>query len=184
MTRVGRPTGLIRYDSLAGLSGRFTRWIRPRTVVYGILLAVGIAVASLAFSTVKPANFLVYRMSGAAYFVSRTDVRNQFMVRIVNKRSIPATFQLHLEGLPSDVRQTGFAAPVTIAALAEQVSPLVLVVDRASYTGPFKFTVKVQDDARTFTLAREIEFLGPDARLLREEEEEQRARPPEQGGRP
>jgi hypothetical protein len=27
----GRPPGLIRYDSLAGLSGRATRWLRPRT---------------------------------------------------------------------------------------------------------------------------------------------------------
>jgi cytochrome c oxidase accessory protein FixG len=172
MTKVGRPLGLIRYDSFAGLGGGRTRWVRPRTIVYFILLLVGVAVATFAFSTVKPANFLVYRMSGAAYFVNRSDVRNQFMVRLVNKRSAAMTFVVATEGVPAGVKLTGFDAPVTLAPLAEQVSPLVLAVDRQLYTGPFHFTVRVQDADGTFQLARAVEFMGPDPKLLREEEEE------------
>ena len=172
MAKVQRPAGLIRYDSLVGLGGGVTNWIRPRTILYGILLLVGVAVASLAFSTVKPANFLVYRMSGAAYFVGPDEVRDQFMVRIVNKRTAPATFTVSVEGLPGGIRQTGFAAPVTLAPLAELVNPLILLAERRHYRGPFKFTVKVTDAGRTFTLAREVEFIGPDARLLEEEDHE------------
>ena len=172
MTRVKRPTGLVRYDSLAGLNGGITRWVRPRTILYGVLLLVGASVAAYSFSTVKPANFLVYRMSGAAYFVTPVEVRDQFMVRIVNKRTAPATFMVTAEGLPASIRQTGFQAPVTVAPLGELVSPLVLADDRKDYHGPFKFTVKVQDAEHTFVLAREIEFMGPDERLLREEDEE------------
>ena len=172
MTKVRRPLGLIRYDSFAGLGGGKTRWVRPRTILYAILLLIGVAVAAFAFSTVKPANFLVYRMSGAAYFVGRDDVRDQFMVRIVNKRAVPATFTVALEGVPAGIRQTGFAAPVTLAPLAESVSPLILLAERKNYPGPFKFTVKVTDAGHTFTLAREVEFIGPDARLLEEEDHE------------
>jgi len=172
MTKVARPQGLIRYDSLVGLGGGRTRWFRPRTLVYGALLLVGAAVATYAFSTVRPANFLVYRMTGAAYFVDRADVRNQFLVRIVNKRSTPATFVVHASGLPAGVAQSGFAAPVTIPALEEQVSPLVLTVNRRDYHGPFGFTVSVQDEARTFELARKVEFMGPDPKLLQEEDAE------------
>lgn len=172
MARVKRPTGLIRYDSFVGLAGQRTRWIRPRTVVYFVLLCIGIAVAAFAFSTVKPANFMVMRMSGAAYFVDRDDVRNQFMVRLLNKRNVPAEFTVTLSGLPEGVAQNGFTAPVTVAALAEQVSPLVLVADRKLYTGPFKFTLEVRDADRTFTLSRQIEFLGPDARLLQQEDQQ------------
>ncbi len=172
MAKVQRPAGLIRYDSLVGLGGGTTRWIRPRTLLYGVLLLVGVAVASLAFSTVKPANFLVYRMSGAAYFVGPDEVRDQFMVRIVNKRTAPATFTVSVEGLPAGIRQTGFAAPVTLAPLGELVNPLILLAERRNYRGPFKFTVKVTDAGQTFTLAREVEFIGPDARLLEEEDHE------------
>ncbi len=172
MVKVKRPTGLIRYDSLAGLDGGQTRWLRPRTILYGVLMFVGAAVATFAFSTVKPANFSVYRMSGAAYFVGADEVRNQFMVRLVNKRSVAAVFTVTAADLPAGVRQTGFTAPVTLAPLEESINPLVLVVGRQGYAGPFKFTVRVEDAAHTFTLAREVEFMGPDARLLEEEDHE------------
>jgi cytochrome c oxidase accessory protein FixG len=172
MAKVARPQGLIRYDSLVGLGGGRTRWLRPRTLVYGALLLVGAAVATYAFSTVRPANFLVYRMTGAAYFVDQADVRNQFLVRIVNKRPAPATFVVHATGLPEGVAQSGFAAPVTIPAQEEQVSPLVLTVNRRDYRGPFGFTVSVRDEARTFELARKVEFMGPDPKLLQEEDVE------------
>jgi hypothetical protein len=99
-------------------------------------------------------------------------VRNQFMVRLVNKRTVPATFTLAVAGLPAGIRQTGFGDPVTLDPLAETVRPLVLLADRKDYTGPFKFTVLVQDAGRAFTLTREVEFMGPDARLLHEEQEE------------
>ncbi|MBI2497044.1 MAG: 4Fe-4S binding protein [Opitutae bacterium] len=174
MAKVKRPAGLIRYDSLAAFGGGVTRWLRPRTILYGVLMFVGAVVATFAFSTVKPMNFLVYRMSGAAYFVGHDEVRNQFLVRLVNKRTVPATFTLTLEGLPHDVRRTGFDAPVTLEPLGESVSPLVLLAEREDYQGPFKFTVLVQDASRAFTLSREVEFMGPDARLLREEEEERK----------
>jgi cytochrome c oxidase accessory protein FixG len=172
MTRVERPRGLIRYDSLAGLSGGKTRWIRTRTVVYFVLLLVGAAVATFAFSTVKPASFLVYRMTGAAYFVDKADVRNQYLVRLVNKRSEPATFLVHANGLPAGVTQSGFTAPITVPPQVEQVNPLVIVVNRRDYTGPFSFTVTVQDEAKTYQLERTVEFLGPDAKLLEEEDRE------------
>ena len=172
MDKIHRPRGLIRYDSLTGLNGGLTRWIRPRTLVYGVLLLCGAAAATFAFSTVKPANFVVYRMTGAAYFVGADEVRNQFMVRLVNKRPTPVTFLVTTEGLPAGVRQTGFAAPVTVAGLAETVSPLVLLIERKNYHGSFHFIVKLSDETNRLTLTREAEFMGPDARLLEDEDHE------------
>ena len=172
MTKVGQAWGLVRYDSLVKFAGGRTRWVRPRTVVYGILLLIGTTVASFAFASVKPAGFLVYRMTGAAYFVGRDDVRNQFMVRLVNKRPVPATFTLTTTGVPATVQQTGFTDPVTVPALGEQVSPLVLTVDRRNYFGSFHFTVRVEDADRTYELSRAVEYMGPDPKLLEEDDRE------------
>lgn len=168
MARVQRPAGLIRYDSLAGLAGGRTRWVRPRTILYGLLLLAGAGVATFAFSTVRPAAFSVVRMTGAAYFVDAGSVRNQLLVRLLNKRTEPATFVVTAEGLPAGVAAQGFAEPVTVAALGEQVAPLVIQADRRAYAGPFTFTVRAADAAGTFSLAREVRFLGPDPRLLAE----------------
>jgi len=173
MVRLHRPKGLIRYDSLNGLAGKRTRWLRPRTSVYSVLLLVGIAVAAWAFSTLRPANFGVTRMVGAPYFVDKEYVRNQFFARIVNKRTEVGRFVVTVVRGPSDLRQTGFSGVVDVPPLGEIVEPLIFQQPRPDYRGPFQILVSVRDEAGKFHLERQVEFLGPDPRLLREEEEEE-----------
>jgi cytochrome c oxidase accessory protein FixG len=177
MTRIKRPTGLIRYDSQAAFSGERTRWFRPRTALYGVLLLAGASVALWAISTIRPANLGVTRITGAPYIVSDDFVRNQFLVRVVNKRNEPTRFIVSVNHAPAGLRQSGLTTAVEIPALGETVQPLVLQLPRLSYVGPFVFEIKVIDEADSFHLEREVEFLGPDARLLREEEAEKRAHP-------
>ncbi|MEO6873957.1 MAG: cytochrome c oxidase accessory protein CcoG [Opitutaceae bacterium] len=172
MTRLNRPRGLIRYDSQIAFAGQTTRWLRPRTLVYGLLLVVGACVAGWALSTVRPASLGVTRITGAPYIVSADSIRNQFLVRLVNKRNFPVQFQVSLGSVPPGLTQTGLLAPVEVAPLDEIVQPLVLQQARAAYQGPFILTVRVQDASSHLQLSREVEFLGPDVRLLREEEEE------------
>jgi polyferredoxin len=172
MTRLQRPRGLIRYDSLNGLAGRTTRWIRPRTIAYAVLLSMGATVAAWALSTVRPAAFGVTRMLGAAYFFDVRAVRNQFLVRLVNKRGGPQRLFVGLQDAPAGVVQVGLERPVELAGMAEDVRPLVVLVPRASYTGSFHCLVTVRDESGTYQLSREIEFLGPDPQLLREDEDQ------------
>jgi polyferredoxin len=173
MTRLNRAPNLIRYDSQVAFTGGRTRWLRPRTMIYGILLLVGASVTTWALSTVKPAYVEVTRMTGAPYIVDEVTVRNQFLVRVVNKRNEPVTFAFHLTGTPAGVRQIGVPEQMVVGALAEVVTPLVLQQSRAEYSGPFKFGVRVEDQRRKLTLRRTVEFLGPEARLLREDNAKQ-----------
>ena len=170
MTRLDRPRGLIRYDSQNGFQGKPTRWIRPRIILYFVLLLIGASVATWALSTVKPANFGVTRMTGAPYIVDAMNVRNQFLVRIVNKRGEPARFTLRVRGEPAGTQRVGFDTAVVVPEMGELVQPLILQQPRASYIGPFAFDVLIEDAGGKFQLARQVEFLGPEARLLREEE--------------
>ena len=175
MTKVHKPTGLIRYDSQSGLSGTKTHWLRPRTLLYGVLFLIGVAVTGWALSTVKTAAFSVTRMTGAPYFVTEDTVRNQFLVRMVNKQSEPATFHVQLNA-GTALQQNGLTEPVTVVPMGEDVRPLIVLMPRRDYQGPFAFTLTMTDAAGAVSLAKEVEFLGPDARLLREEENEKAAR--------
>jgi len=170
MRRLKRPTGLIRYDSQAALAGSRTRWLRPRVYLYSVMLAIGIGVASWAISTVKPANISVTRITGTPYVVTDEAVRNQFFVRILNKRAEPADFVVEVDS-PTPLTRSGLDGLLTVPAIAEEIRPLVLVVPRDAYTGPFKVTVTTRDAQGRFAQKREIEFLGPDPRLLNQEDE-------------
>jgi cytochrome c oxidase accessory protein FixG len=169
MTKVKRPTGLIRYDSLNGLAGTKTKWVRPRTILYSVLLLVGMTVATIALSTVRPASLSVTRIVGAPYIVNDEGVRNQFLVRVVNKHDDPESFSLVLAEGPAGLQVTGFTDTVEIGPLGETVLPLVLQMPRSDYTGKFHLRVMVHDAERSYTLEREIEFIGPDPKLLRED---------------
>lgn len=169
MVRMKQPRGLIRYDSQKAFGGGKTRWIRPRTILYFILLLIGASVATWALSTVKSAAFGVTRMTGAPYIVDGDTVRNQFLIRIVNKRNAPARFRLGLRHAPEDLSQTGFEDEVEVAGMGELVRPLILRQRRNAYHGPFHFEVRLQDSEGHFLLSRPVEFLGPEARWLHEE---------------
>jgi cytochrome c oxidase accessory protein FixG len=169
MTRLKRPRGLIRYDSQSAFAGMHTRWIRPRTILYSVLLFIGASVATWALSTVHSASFSVTRMTGAPYIVDSANVRNQFLVRIVNKRSEPARFNVRVDGAPATVSAIGFETTVEVGPLGELVQPLIIQQPRSTYDGPFHFEVHVADEAQSFDLERAVDFLGPEARLLKEE---------------
>jgi hypothetical protein len=143
-------------------------------MLYGVLLVIGAAVAGWAISTIRPANIGVTRMTGAPYFVDANSVRNQFLVRLINKRSTPVSFSVEIES-EVKVTQNGLTEPVLVAPLGEEVRPLILLVPRDHYEGPFKFKMEVKDTGGTFELKREVEFLGPDAELLKEDDAERKS---------
>jgi len=170
MRRLKRPTGLIRYDSQTALAGGRTRWLRPRVYLYSLMLAIGISVASWAISTVKPANVSITRITGTPYVVTDDAIRNQFFVRILNKRADPASFTVEVES-PVPLTRSGLDAALSVPAIAEEIRPLVLLVSRAHYTGPFTVTLITRTAQGQLVQKRDIEFLGPDPRLLNEDDD-------------
>ncbi|MCU0791662.1 MAG: cytochrome c oxidase accessory protein CcoG [Opitutaceae bacterium] len=172
MDKVQRPRGLVRYDSTAAFGGGRTRWLRPRIWLYLGLLGVGATVATFAVSSVRPAVLGVTRLQGAPYYLEPEGVRNQFLVRLVNKRDVPATFTVRVvtdAPAGATLLQASLEESLTLAPLAEEVRPLVLRVPRASYEGGFKLRIVARAEGGEFELVREAEFSGPDARLLKED---------------
>lgn len=160
MTRLGRPTGLVRYDSTHGLEGQATRFIRPRMILYSVLLAIGATVMTLAFSTLKPAAVTVQRMAGAPYYRSEGRVRNQYLVRIENKKNEPARFTVRLRNEQPGVELTGAEKELEVAPLGQLIRPIVVTMPESNYKGSFKAELEFKGD--TFSITRTVPFLGPD----------------------
>jgi cytochrome c oxidase accessory protein FixG len=162
MTKLDRPKGLVRYDSQVGFSGGRTRWLRPRIVIYALLLVAGASVATWAISGVRPANFGITRMSGAPFFIEAKSIRNQYLVRLVNKRDVPARFVLTIDAGAVPVTMIGMESAVEVGPLAEEVRPLIVETPRDGFGGRFPLRITARDEAATFSIVRAIEFVGPD----------------------
>jgi len=157
----------VRYASLTAFEGGKTRLIRPRIIFYTGLLFLGIAVFGFSASRIEPMRANVLRMQGSPYYVTNNVVRNQFLVRLINKRNEPRTFSLALEGeLPAGMAAAGADAPITIAAQDEALKPLMITLPETAFKAPFKFSISITDtkDGKVYH-TKPFEFAGPDPTL-------------------
>ncbi len=167
MTKLSRPKGLVRYDSYVGLKGGKTRLIRPRTIFYTCMLVVGATAFAIATTRISPMRASVVRMGGASFYVDNGIIRNQFQLRVINKRNEDASFRIELMGeVPSSVQIIGDENTLTLKPMMEEVKTLIVTMPKDDYKAPFKFRVKVSDTARGNSMeTRVMEYLGPDPRV-------------------
>ncbi len=131
MDRIGRPRGLIGYDTDINIHRRqegkpeVWRLVRPRTVIYAAIIAIvgGIMLWSLAtrahidLSVIHDRNPLFVRLSDGG-------IRNGYTIRISNKHLAPATFRLGLEGLPGARLEV-----VGVASAADVIAGIIVEPD-------------------------------------------------------
>jgi cytochrome c oxidase accessory protein FixG len=170
MAKLGRPKGLVRYDSLNGLAGLKRRILRPRIFLYLALMLAGMTAFTLSARQLHSANMNIVRMTGAPYFITENAIRNQYMVRVINKTNEPRIYSVETLAPGQDYTQINRGETVTVPPMGEEVRPVILSIDRAHYQGPFALSVKLYDNEGGLILSREAEFLGPDAKLLKQQE--------------
>lgn len=96
MDKVGRPRGLIRYDSQDGIDGQGTRLLRARTVIYPLLLLL---VVGGAFLSVLGSKFSfdarLLRAPGNPFTrIDGGEVRNTMRLRLVNRSGADQVYQV------------------------------------------------------------------------------------------
>jgi polyferredoxin len=167
MGKVARPPGLVRYSSLKALNGGRTRYVRPRTIAYTVLALLGLAAFGLSLTTLKPIRVLAKRMPGAPFFTGDGVVRNQFTLRLTNKRHEAASCAIQLTEAPEGMRMIGAQEPVLVPPLGELERPVIISIPQALYTGKGPITMEVRElRAGGGSIRQTVEFLGPDPRFF------------------
>ncbi len=98
MTRVGLPTGLIRYSSQDSIAGKPRRFLRARTIVYPIILALVLTgfVVSIASKTGFDARLI--RGKGSPFVLLPSgELTNPFLMRLVNRTDQRQTYELAMQ---------------------------------------------------------------------------------------
>ncbi|MCA0400724.1 MAG: cytochrome c oxidase accessory protein CcoG [Proteobacteria bacterium] len=111
MTKIGRPTSLIAYDTdnnvkarAAGEPEKVWRPIRPRTLIYFAVVAVVGGAMLYQLATRATAGIsLIHDRNPLFVTLADGSVRNAFTVRLINKRPDARHFALTVEGVPGIV---------------------------------------------------------------------------------
>ena len=164
MEKIGRPKGLVRYDSLNGLGGKKRRILRPRVIAYTLLGALGLAAFAIAgYLRARPFTADFSRMRGAPFYADPAAIRNHYQVRIHNKRNQPARFTLHLVEAPQGYTLSGADAAVDVPPRGEITRPAIVVAPAASYRGAADLTLEARLDPGGVVIRHKIRFLGPES---------------------
>ena len=161
MTKIGRPRGLIRYDSLNGFAGGETRLLRPRMILYTILMLIGATVMSYSLSTFRPATVSLLRMTGAPFFIDAGDIRNQYLLRILSKRTTPDKFRVEAVNAPPGLQISGVEDGIPVEPLGEQMRPLIMTVPTEKFHGEFHVNLRIQSEDGKIVIEKSVPFLGP-----------------------
>jgi len=162
MDKVGYPRGLIRHTTQNSMEGKSQRILRPRIVIYGLLLGGIFAAWTWSVIHRSPLEFDVMRDRNVLYReLADGGVENVYTLRLVNKQARAHTYSVDIEpvdgiSLPD--------APVRVATAAEEVATVVVTLRSqpgvASGRSDVVFTVQSLDEPSIRT-RHESRFFGP-----------------------
>jgi polyferredoxin len=163
MDKLGYPKGLIRYTTQNAIDGQPTRIIRPRIIVYGLLLAT-IALAWVwGVSHRAPYLVEVLRDRNALYRLgSDGTVENAYTIKIVNKTDRAAQFTLRLREAPAGATLRDLPAAI-IAPAGEVIAVPLMVAAPAGTSGRSELEFELSNREAGVTREVESSFFGPAA---------------------
>jgi cytochrome c oxidase accessory protein FixG len=171
MDKVGRPAGLIRWDTLANQQAKAAgkpeigwRPVRPRTLLYALLLGIAALAMLVAFVLRTDTELTVQRDRNPNYVrLSNGDIRNAYAVKVLNKRQSEQRFELVLDGLPA--AQLGFVGTdgklVVHPDAVGTFRVFVTVPASAAPSGSRAVQFAVRDAQGRVRATHEAVFVGP-----------------------
>lgn len=175
MKKVGRPTGLIAYDTDENVVARWMkkkaapfRPFRPRILVYGAALVVTAGAMTLGLLSRTDLELAVQKDRAVPYVrLSTGDIRNAYTLKVVNKLRDQRDLSLRIEGLPGGMLEViGHEVTSDVARVTaepdgvDRYRLLVTAPPSSVHEGgtPLRFVLEGDDGKRASVSAL---FIGP-----------------------
>jgi cytochrome c oxidase accessory protein FixG len=148
MEKVGRPLGLIRYSSQAAMGGEKTKIVRPRVVIYSVIVVGLLSLLGYLLATKPAADVTVLRGLGRPFFMTDAGlVDNPLRVKLTNRTDRALTLRFSVPGR-TDVVVQGTQEAVTLAPGQVWTEPVQVLAPASAFTlGSADVTLRVSDGA-------------------------------------
>jgi cytochrome c oxidase accessory protein FixG len=168
MTKVGKPTGLIRYSSQDEIAGKPRQLLRVRTILYPVVLMILLGGLVTALLTKKPADLTVLRGLDGPFTVQADGrISNQVRLKLTNRRSAPSAFTITVDGLIDatlTADQTTVVIPenpLRIDAGATQGTTMFMLLPARAFTNGERWITITVTDERGYRESVTYRLLGP-----------------------
>jgi cytochrome c oxidase accessory protein FixG len=162
MTKIGKPTGLIRYSSRDILEGRGRHLLRPRVVLYPLALLVAVGLLGFNLAVRQDAEVTILRGIGAPFsFDADGEVVNQIRIRVRNRTDQERRYTISLLGAEG-ARLIAPDNPLAVAAGEVATTTVFVVLDAAAFhDGELPVAFRIVDGAG-FANDAPYELVGPE----------------------
>ena len=154
MDKMGYPRGLIRNTTQNAMDGKPRRVLRPRVIVYGLLLCALLGAWTWGVLNRSPLIIDVLRDRNALYRETADGIENVYTVKLVNKTQQAQRYRLEVSGNPA-------------IAFVDDPSPLELAAESVRSVG---LTLRADADAVKGRQPISFRVLDAQGQLLREED--------------
>src|SRR6188768_895177 len=163
MDRIHKPRGLIRYAAQETLeSGSKASWLRPRVVIYSLLL-LGLLVTLTCALLIKPgADVTILRGIGAPFSENGPQVVNQIRIKVQNRTGSAQRYHVELADLPR-AQLISPEDPLPVAAGEQRTTSVFVLLPRSEFVHgrrPVRFRVS---DGHDYRSEFPYQLLGPEA---------------------
>ncbi len=165
MDKVGRPRGLIRYESLNGLEGQASPppYKQPRIVVTSLIIFAALVGILYGLNSIDAVDLKVLHARQPLYVLqSDGSIQNKYTLKVLNKLAKDVTVKITATG-PAGLKITSrqlLAAKhgtVTPTSVYVRVPGKQLTVE----SQPITFRIETVDSDEPFSSYRESVFIGP-----------------------
>jgi len=161
MDKMNYPRGLIRYTTEHAILHERYQLLRPRTIIYSLILVALMTTMVSAMLLRPPVILDVLRDRNTLYRdAGRQGIENSYTLKIINKQNVEREYRLSVQGLPGIAIQTEthfVVAPETVYTV-----PTTVVVPHETAAGGnvIEFILESVDDSAV-KVVEESRFRGP-----------------------
>jgi cytochrome c oxidase accessory protein FixG len=165
MEKIGKPRGLIRFDSSRGFETGKSKFLRPRFFIYAVVMLGLAALFFIRAGNRESFHVTVMRSQGLPFTIENQEIRNLYTMHLQNKTDERRVyFVAPAEDALADRAGTNFIIPqerVELASLDDQQVTVFAVMPRSSYAAPEDFHFAFTDSISGVVQRIKVRFRGP-----------------------
>ncbi len=164
MTKLSRPTGLIRYSSKSAMSGEKRKVLRPRVIVYPAILTIIFSAFFTILVTRAPSYISIRRGTGAPFYTMPSgEIANPVRFSLINRSNEEAKYTF--ESIDPKTKLIVENGVVTLAPSEGKVVPGTIVAPTDIFSnGHYSTQVRVKytgQGKQEFSKESKFNMMGP-----------------------
>ncbi len=163
MDKVEKPRGLIRYSCQDAIDGKSVSLIRPRIVIYPLILVAISVLLTFTLANRRPFDMTIMRNLGMPFSISEEGrVRNSLRIKLVNRTELPVVITIAVEEPQSGVTLDHLETTIKLDARMTTTAPVMVEAERAVFQqGLCPITLRLTNSSGE-SYTEQFQLIGPE----------------------